>query len=493
MGRIEPVIRKILLGIGVLVAALLAILCYRAWNTVSLQPAVTPAQTPAAQTLAIDAAQAANHLAEAIRLRTVSMDDGEVAGEAFAAFHELLARNYPKVHQSLRLEPVATHSLLYTWAGKNPNRSAILIAHQDVVPAADDDSGWKFPPFEGRIADGAVWGRGALDDKLNLIGMMEAAEILLRQGFTPEGTIYFGFGHDEESAGTGAEAIAKTLESRGVHPDLLVDEGGAIVTGMLPGLAKPAAAVGIAEKGYLDLELSAEGAGGHSMAPPPHTAIGTLSDTIVALEKNPLPARLTPILKGTFDYAAADMPFATRLLVRNLWLFGGIASGYMASNPVLAGQVRTTIAVNLIEGGTKANVLPSKATAVVNFRILPGDTVDSVIAHVRTIVGNRPVKLRKVSGSDPPPTADPSSAGGRLVAATVRQVFPEAVFVPVLSSGATDARHYGRLTPNLFRFSPNPLTDETIKTMHGRNERIAVSDLERLVKFYLQLLQNLGR
>src|SRR5712692_11456707 len=335
---------------------------------------------------AIDRDRAAEHLAAAIRFRTVShQDPSEDDRTQFAGLRTFLARTYPKVHRSLVRELVNGDGLLYTWKGADASaKPVLLMAHQDVVPIEPGTEGrWAHPPFGGAIADGFVWGRGALDDKASLVFLMEAVESLLAEGFQPRRTVYLASGFDEEVGGlAGATKIAELLGSRGVRLDYVLDEGRALTQGIVPDLKQPVASIGIAEMGFLSVELVAETEGGHSSRPPRQTSIGVLAAAIERLERRQLPARLRGAPRLELETLAPSMPFGRRVMLSNLWLFAPLVVRALEQNPTTNSMVRTTTAPTIFQAGVKENVLPSKARAVVNFRILPGDSVAGVLAHV---------------------------------------------------------------------------------------------------------------
>ncbi len=444
----------------------------------------------------VDRASAAVHLARAIQFRTVSQQDpAQVDAGQFAELHRYLEQTFPTVHRALSKEVIADRSLLFTWHGRSPQHPVLLMAHLDVVPVEEGTAGsWTYPAFGGTIADGYVWGRGALDDKASVLGVLEAAETLLRTGFEPSRTVYFAFGHDEEVGGhTGAAAIAALLGKRGVAPEFVLDEGGSITEGIVPNLPVPMAMVGVGEKGYASVELTVEAKGGHSSMPPPHTAVGILSAAIERLEANPVPANVDATLRQTFEYLGPEMAFPARLVLANLWLFGPLVERRLAATPAMNAAMRTTTAVTMCEGGVKENVLPSRARGVVNFRILPGDTVATVEEHVRQTVADPRVQVRTLEwASDPSAISPVEAASFRLVQRTIRQVFPGTVVAPSLVLGATDARHYQALSENIYRFVPFRLTAEDLHRIHGTDERISVEDYAQLVAFYIQLLRNVA-
>ncbi|HEX9940402.1 MAG TPA: M20 family peptidase [Thermoanaerobaculia bacterium] len=482
--------RRILAVLGLALLVLIAVILVRTALVKSRQVQAEPVRD-----LTIDARAAAGRLAGALRFPTVSHEGGaNVEAGAFLGLHQYLERSFPRVHAALAREPVADYSLLYTWKGRNPALPPILLmSHLDVVPVEPGtERQWVHPPFAGAIDRGYVWGRGALDDKVGVLGLLEAIETLLARGFQPQRTVYLAFGHDEEIGGRkGAAAIAALLERRGVRPELILDEGGAIIEGMVPGVDRPAAMVGTAEKGSLSVELVATSEGGHSSMPPPHTAIGRLSAAIARLEDNPMPARIGGATKRSFEYLAPEMPFGPRLVLANLWLFGPLAERQFASEPAGNARIRTTTAATIFQGGVKENVLPHRARAVVNFRILPGDTIAGVLRHVRTTVGPG-IKVAPVSpfNSEPSPESDVAAPAFGLIQKTLAQVFPGSVVSPNLLPGATDTRHYVRLSRNVYRFAPVRMKAEDLSRIHGTNERVGVENYGEVVRFYAQLLRN---
>jgi carboxypeptidase PM20D1 len=484
--------KKLLLA---LVAALLLLLAVMLVRTARFGEAEVRA--PAADAYAAPAG-AAERLAEAIRIPTVSnQDSAQFDTAAFAAFHALLQQRYPRVHAALRRETVAGHTLLYTWPGADPRLPPVLLmGHVDVVPVEPGtEARWTRPPFSGAIADGFVWGRGALDDKVSVMGTLEAVEMLLAQGFAPRRTVLLAFGHDEETGGRGARAVAALLRGRGVRPWLVLDEGGVIGQGLMPGVDRPTALVGIAEKGFVSVELSVETEGGHSSMPPPRGSIGRLSAAIQRLEQNPMPARLDGPARQLFGRVGPEMPFAHRMVFANLWLTRPLVIRTLEGAPGSNAMIRTTTAPTIFQAGTKENVLPSRARAVVNFRILPGDSVAGVVAHVRRVVGDTAVRIRAMQGfaSEPSPVSRTEGEPWRVLERSIRQGAPDAVVAPYLVVGGTDARHFHALSEHVYRFIPTRVTQDDLDRIHGTNERIAVRDYEAAIGFYRQLLLNAAR
>jgi len=484
--------KKTLAVLAVLAAVLLlllAVLTARAAMLRSRQVEARPVTD-----LAVDAASAAGHLAAALRCRTVARPDGlPVEPAEMLGLHRLLEQSFPRTHAVLAREVVDGYSLLYTWRGADPSLPPILLlSHLDVVPV--EPAGWTVPPFSGRIAAGWIWGRGALDDKMGVIGALEAVEMLLARGFQPRRTVLLAFGQDEEVGGhRGAQVIAALLRRRGVKPRLLLDEGGLVGERLVQGVAAPVALIGTAEKGYLSLALRVRAPGGHSSLPPPHTAIGILAAALTRLESRPMPARIGGATAESLAFLAPEMPFGPRVFLGNLWLFEPLAVRILAASPASNANIRTTAAITMIQGGVKDNVLPSEARAVVNFRILPGDSIAAVEDHVRRTVADRRIEISRTGGTQAEASAESPTAGAsfQLLARTVREVLPGVVVAPNLLSGATDSRHYAAALGVLpYRFAPMRLAAADLERIHGNDERLAVANFAEMVRFYAQLLRN---
>ncbi|HEU5218094.1 MAG TPA: M20 family peptidase [Gemmatimonadales bacterium] len=489
--------KRALLAIGVIVVALAAVLVVRTLKV----PASSPSPAAAGAGLAFDQAAAAERLAGAIRFATVSYaSGGPIDTAAFLGLHQHLQASFPQVHAALTRETVNGLSLLYTWKGADSTLApVVLMGHMDVVPvAAPNLPEWTHPPFSGDVADGFVWGRGTLDDKTTVLSILEAVEALLREGFRPPRTVYLTFGHDEEVSGRyGAHAIVDLLVSRGVKPALVLDEGGFMATGVIPGLAGRTAIVGIAEKGYLSLKLRARAAGGHSSTPPHRTAIGALSRAIVALEASPFPSSLDGPTLGTLEAMAPYAPFAQRLALANLWLTAPLVKHMMRKSPLGAALLHTTTSPTMLSAGIKDNVLPPEATAVVNFRIRPGETVATVTERVRGIIADSLIVVEPLDsvGVDPSPVSDVHSAAYALITETIRGMTPgeQVPVVPYLVMGGTDAKYWGAHSDRAFRFLAVPLGDGDLERVHGVNERVPVADYATSVNFFARLLRGIGK
>jgi carboxypeptidase PM20D1 len=482
--------KRILLFVAAAFVLLLAVLLVRASRLESRQVTAAPVSG-----LDVDANAVAERLAGAVRFPTVSHEQGEnVEVQAFLGLHEYLRASFPRVHQNLLRETVAGYSLLYTWPGRNRSLPPLLLlSHLDVVPVEPGTEGqWTHGAFSGDIAEGYVWGRGTLDDKVSVLAILEGIEMLLARGFQPERTILLAFGHDEEVGGNqGAAAVARLLERRGIRPELILDEGGVIAEGMVPGVDRPVAMISTAEKGFVTVELTAHAQGGHSSMPPAHTAIGLVSAAVQKLEDNPMPARLDGPTLHSFEFLAPEMPLGLRLVLGNLWLFGPLMESQLAAEPASNARLRTTTAATMIRGGVKENVLPSEARAWVNFRILPGDSVQSVLDHVRRTVGpDVKIAISGPNRTEPSPESAADGPAFHLLQTTLAQVFPGMLASPNLLSGGTDTKHYRKLTGNVFRFIPMKVTAEDLERFHGTNERIGLESYAGAVRFYAQLVRN---
>lgn len=437
---------------------------------------------------------ALRRLGSAITYRTVSFGDsrGQDAN-AFAGLHSFLQQAFPRVHAELNRTRIGGFSLLYEWQGTDAAAKPVLfLAHQDVVPAPDPES-WTHPPFSGAVEGGYVWGRGAMDDKSSLMAWFEAAEALLASGFRPTRTVYLAFGHDEETGGdAGAGTIARQLASRGVRLELVLDEGGFVGQGLLAGIEAPVALVGIAEKGYLTVELTAEGEGGHSSRPPEQTAIGRVSRAIARLEANPFPGRVDGATEAMLDQLAPYVPFAQRVAIANRWLLGPVLVAALESETNTAPLVRTTIAPTVFEAGEKDNVLARRARAAVNLRILPGETGDSVLERIRRVIDDPRVTVRALSAVEPSPTSSVTSPAWEMLGRSIREVLGNDVIVaPYLLVAGTDSRHFAPIADDVYRFFALTVSPDDVARFHGIDERIAVEDYANVIAVYRRLLQNI--
>ena len=485
---------RLLLSVLLLVAGLAAVVVGRALMVQAYQaPTVAP---PSSR---FEAKVVAGHLAEAVKFRTVSWQPGapveDVAAShaAFIAFRDWIASTYPQFSKVTTREIVSDYSLLFTWAGSDPSlKPALLMSHMDVVPVVPgSETNWTHDAFGGEIADGFVWGRGTVDTKNGIIGMLEAAEMLIGRGFQPKRTILFAFGHDEEiGGGDGNAKIAALLAERKIELEFVNDEGGVVTRGVIDGVQAPIAMLGVAEKGFLTLELTAHSPGGHSSAPVPfdETAIGRLTRALQRLGHAPFESGLDASGREAATMMAPAMSFPRRVVVANLWLFEPLVARAMEASPGSAAALHTTISPTIIGGGVKENVLPPEAKATVNFRIHPRDTVAGVIAHVRRAIDDDKVDVKAGTAREPSPVSDTKGPQYAAIKRALETVFPDAIVVPNLVVAGTDSRYYFPLTKNVFRIVPSELGRGDIERIHGTNERISVEGIGRIADFYYTLM-----
>ncbi len=432
----------------------------------------------------------------AVQIPTLSYHD-HIDTLAFQQLDTLFQKNYPLLYARMHFRAVNQFSHIYKWKGKDPSlKPVLLIGHTDVVPIENKEA-WEEAPFSGKVKDGYIWGRGTLDDKINVVGLFEAATMLMQEEFVPMRDIYFAFGHDEEVGGhAGAKSIAKYFEKEGIQFEYVLDEGLVILKEALDGLEPPLAMIGIAEKGFTNLKLSINlEAGGHSAMPPAKTAIGMLSNAIANLSNQPFPARIDGATRGLLEYAGPEMTWLNRALFANLWATQSLIKNSLGKDAAAAALIRTTTAPTIFNSGIKDNILPSQAVATVNFRILPGETVQSVKERVENIIDNESIEITVDEGisSDPSPVSSTTSFGFMVLQKTLQETYPETVIAPGLVTAATDSRNYAPVSNDVYRFTPVCINRDDIKRIHGSNERISVDNYHDAIRFYKRLIENSAR
>ena len=470
--------------IGALLLAFVLIILIR---TLKFKPKEVEKPTPEAVNVSPDLA--AENLAEMIRCRTVSSSDPTLEDEAeFEKFVKLLPKLFPNVHKTCSPSRVGNRALLYKWQGKTDGDPTVFMAHYDVVSVEEEK--WDKPPFDGIIEDGILWGRGVIDTKGTLNAVLTAAEMLIKDGFTPEHDIWFAFAGDEEVNGHGARDIVALFKEHGITPALVLDEGGAVVNNVFPGVKQSCAVIGIAEKGMLNAEYSINGGGGHSSAPKPHTPVGKLSAACVRVENHPFKYRLTPPTKQMFDTVCPYSTFMYRMIFANLWCFGPVLNLIAKkSGGQLNAVVRTTLAFTQMEGSKGINVIPPYARMCSNSRILPGETVESAVEYIRKTVKDDSIEVRAIGGHNPSRVSSTTCEGWHRLTDAVASTWPEAIVSPYLMTACSDARHWGVISDKVYRFSPMRLTPEENGTVHGNNERLPVSKIGETVEFYVRLIK----
>ncbi|MDO8290590.1 MAG: M20 family peptidase [Parvibaculum sp.] len=491
---------RILAGAGALLALIVIVVITR--TAMIDPPPVVLAALPSPLTPEATAS-AAEHLSTAIRLPTISWQRGmtgakaDASNKAFVDFREFITATYPIFSKTATREIVSDYSLLFTWQGSDPSLEPVLfMSHMDVVPVVPGtEADWKHDPFGGEIVDGVIWGRGAIDCKASLIALLEAANTLMAKGYTPKRTILFAFGHDEEVSGlTGNLKIAEMLKARGVKLAFVSDEGGMLTSGVVGGVENPVALIGIAEKGYMTLQLTTHAAGGHSSMPPTQgeTAIGRLINAMDAVGNAPFKSGVDTPTRAMLDAIAPAMPYVNRMVFANMWLFEPIVVATMAKDQRIGAGLHTTIAPTMIKAGIKENVLPPEAEGIINFRLHQRDTIESATAHVRAAINDPEVEIATLEGArNASAVSNLDGEAFHLIRDSINTSFPDALVAPNLTVAATDSRHYLPLTDNVFRFVPLRLNASELAAFHATNERVPVASLTGAVGFYISIMQNI--
>ena len=426
-----------------------------------------------------------------IQCETVSYNDtSRIDYAQFDAFKALLETLYPAVHSTCERSFHGKTAVLYRWRGQKSDAVTVLMSHYDVVPCNEEL--WSKPPFCGAVENGVVWGRGTLDTKGTLCGVLEAAEKCIKEGYVPAQDVYFSFSGDEEISGPSAPAVVAYLKEKGIRPALVLDEGGAIVEGIFPGVSKPVAVIGTGEKGYLDLELSIKGQGGHSSAPPASSLVGQLAKAVVALEKSPFKAHLTPPIYDMLMTLGRHSTFMYRFVFANLWLFKPVVLtlfGKMGGE--MNAMIRTTTAVTKMEGSKAFNVLPPHASVGINFRLMKRDTVPSAVEHVKKAIQHPNIEVSVVEFREASKISPSDSEAFSKVKKAILSTWDDVIVSPYLMLAASDSRHFCDISDHVLRFSAMPLSKEERGLIHGNDERITVKALLETVAFYEQLIRTL--
>ncbi|PCE64023.1 M20 family peptidase [Sediminicola luteus] len=484
--------KKILWGLLALILIVVAILAFKTLSFTSKQLAVEKVAQVQPN------AGYESRLAEAVRHKTISMGSGITDSVAYRGFVRFMAESFPLADSLLEKTAIGEFSLVYKWPGKNKDlKPVLLMAHSDVVPVEEATlPAWEMDPFGGEIKDGYIWGRGTMDDKGNGLAIMEALTLHLQNGFSPERTLYFSFGHDEEVGGAyGARKVAEYFKNQDIEFEYVLDEGGVLLDpGFFPGLDKPVALIGIAEKGYASIKFTAKlDEAGHSSMPPNETAIGLLSETLETLKENPFPAELTAASAAMFDFLGPEMSFPNKTIFANRWLLNSVIIGILEAAPTSNAMVRTTIAPTIISGGVKDNVLPTQASLTANFRILPGSTEQDVLERLRKIIPDERIHIDLASRGfegNPSPISPIDSPGFENIQKTIGQVYPDRIVAPMMLIAGTDTKHFAELSKNVYRINPIAMKKADIPRIHGINERVGVEEYKTAIAFFHQLIGN---
>ena len=476
-----------IVAILIIAAALGALITFVLVRAVMFKPAKREKVSPAP--VAVNSEKAISDLAEMVRCRTVSDRNKENEDEReFEKFEALLPKLFPRVYEKCSFEKVGTRARLFRYKGRSDKSPTVMMAHYDVVSVVEED--WEKPAFDGISENGVLWGRGTLDTKGTLNGILQAAEQLISEGFVPENDIYFAFGGDEEINGNGAPDIVNLFRERGITPGAVYDEGGAVVENVFPGVKAPCALIGIAEKGMLNVEYSVKGGGGHSSAPAPHTPVGRLSAACVKMEGSPFKFRLTPPARKMFDTLGRHSTFVYRMIFANLWLFSPVLNLLTKTQGgEMNALMRTTTAFTQMEGSKGMNVIPPYARMVSNHRLVAGDTTDSVLERIKKTVNDERVEVRMIDGMNPSVISRTDVEGWERISAAVSETWQSAIVSPYLMVACSDSRHWGVISDRVYRFSAMALSKEERGYIHGNNERIPHATVTKTVEFFLRLMK----
>ena len=441
------------------------------------------------QPVSYDRQAAIDALQQLIRCRTVSNVDPELEDDAeFEKLIALMPKLYPQVFEVCSFDRLPDRGILMRWPGKSDTAPSVMMAHYDVVPV--DETQWDKPPFDGIIEDGVLWGRGTLDTKATFNGILSAANQLIKEGFQPQNDLYFAFSGGEEINGMGAGNIVDHFIKNGIQPALVLDEGGAVVENVFPGVKAPCGLIGIAEKGMMNVEYSVLSGGGHASAPPVHTPVRTLSEACLRVTKHPFKMGVNAPAAQLFDTLGRHSSFVYKLIFANLWCFRpALDLICRLSGGEINALVRTTTAFTQMEGSAARNVLPTQAKLISNMRLNPGDTVVGALEYLNKVVADERVQINVLESFEPSPVSVTDCDAYRTVAEAVAQTWPGCIVSPYLMVQCSDARHYGRLSDRVYRFCAMDLTNEERKTIHGNNERIRLEAIGKTVEFYIRLMK----
>ena len=474
----------ILLGILLALVLFVAILLVRAIRFKPRNELV-----PAGDEISLEEDKIVKDMQQLIRCKTISYNDENLVDLAeFEKFRGLLPVLYPKLHKTCELTQLGVNGLLYHWKGKEEGDPTVLMAHYDVVPVEEDQ--WERDPFGAEVIDGVLWGRGTLDTKVTLCGILEAAEKLIGEGFVPKRDVYFAFSGQEEINGPTCPAMVAWFKAQGIHPAMVVDEGGAVVENVFPGVSGECALIGIAEKGLTNIELKAKSRGGHASTPPVHTVVGELSKAVVDIEKHPFKRQLTTPVKAMLDTLGRRSTFVYKILFANMWCFEGLFDMVCKmSGGELNAMMRTTCAVTKMEGSKAFNVIPPKAAVGMNLRLIGKDTYDTAKAYIEKVIANPNIEVSVYEGRNPSIESDITCQEWKDLNQVIKDTWPDAIVSPYLMMACSDSWYYCDITDRIYKFSAMKLSKEERGMIHGNNERVPVATLVKTVEFYARLMR----
>ena len=471
-------------GIAGIVIVFFAVVLIR---TALFRPKAQPAVSD--EKVEFDRDAAVNALAQLVRCKTVSYNDPALEDdEEFEKLIALLPGLYPRVFDVCSMDRLPDRALLFRWPGKSDKAPAVMMAHYDVVPV--NEAGWEKPPFAAIVEDGIMWGRGTLDTKVTFNGVLSAADHLIGQGFTPENDIYFAFSGGEEVNGKGAPNIVNWFIAHGIAPAIVVDEGGAVVENVFPGVKAPCGLIGIAEKGMINAQFRTDSSGGHASAPKPHTPVGILSAVCKKVEDHPFKMHVTKPAAEMFDTLGRRSTFLYRMIFANLWCFGWVLDVLgKTSGGEMNALLRTTVAFTQMEGSSARNVIPTEAKMVANMRLNPADSVESALQYLRKTAKDDKVEITALESFEPSPISETNCPAWDKISAAVAETWPGCIVAPYLMVQCSDSRHYRDLSQHVYRFSAMDLSAAERATIHGNNERIRLETVGKAVEFYVRLMK----